>query len=326
MNLRGLAFLVWLGFAGPALAETPDCGDVDLSADPSIKPDWVAHADDLVNADGLLWKIDKPGLAASYLYGTMHSTSAGAMRLAGQAASYAAGAKAIATELGAIDSARKVEIGATMLRAALSPDVDTFAGLIEGEEAKRVEKFLLDKGTPVEMAHHLKLWMLAISASLPNCELEGQAKGLPEVDESFARIAEAHGAPVVALESVDEQLQAIASIPATLAASLLETAAKGGPLADGGYSTLLSLYEQKRPAAALAVLDAAPGLTDAERQAEADLTRRLLADRNETMVERAAPLLEKGGAFIAVGALHLSGKRGLIERLRAKGYQVTDVW
>jgi uncharacterized protein YbaP (TraB family) len=37
-------------------------------------------------------------------------------------------------------------------------------------------------------------------------------------------------------------------------------------------------------------------------------------------------LLEKGGAFIAVGALHLSGKRGLIEILRSKGWKVANVW
>ena len=44
------------------------------------------------------------------------------------------------------------------------------------------------------------------------------------------------------------------------------------------------------------------------------------------MAERAAPLLAKGGAFIAVGALHLTGKNGLIERFRAAGYRVVNVW
>ena len=60
--------------------------------------------------------------------------------------------------------------------------------------------------------------------------------------------------------------------------------------------------------------------------ATAELTRLLLADRNDVMAQRAAPLLAKGGAFIAVGALHLSGKRGIIEILRHEGYQVTNVW
>ena len=54
--------------------------------------------------------------------------------------------------------------------------------------------------------------------------------------------------------------------------------------------------------------------------------RALLQDRNAIMAERAAPLLASGGAFIAVGALHLAGKTGLVEQFRADGYTVTKVW
>jgi uncharacterized protein YbaP (TraB family) len=324
MRLCWLALLALLVLTPPAFAG--DCGGVDLSVDPSIKPDWKSHADALVNGEGLLWRIDKPGLAASYLYGTMHSTQSGPMRLAREAAPYAEKARVIATELGDLDSTKKIEIGASMLHEAMSPDADTFAGLIEGEDATRVETMLAAKGTPAVMAHHLKLWMLAIAASLPKCELQGQANNLPEVDQSFAEIGKAHHIPVIGLETVDEQMRVIASITPALAAAQLTSMARGGGLADGGYATLLSLYDQKKPAAALAVLDAAPGIGPQEREASDEMTRRLLADRNDVMAARAAPLLAKGGVFVAVGALHLSGKRGLIALLRAQGYQVTKVW
>jgi uncharacterized protein len=52
----------------------------------------------------------------------------------------------------------------------------------------------------------------------------------------------------------------------------------------------------------------------------------LLTGRNATMAARARPLLQEGGAFIAVGALHLPGKDGLIERFRAQGYSVAREW
>ena len=39
--------------------------------------------------------------------------------------------------------------------------------------------------------------------------------------------------------------------------------------------------------------------------------------RDGLRIERALPLLQKGNLFIAVGALHLSGKEGLVELLRA---------
>jgi len=74
------------------------------------------------------------------------------------------------------------------------------------------------------------------------------------------------------------------------------------------------------------VLDAEPDLTQSNRDSITKLTRALLADRNETMATRAAPWLAKGGAFIAVGALHLAGKGGLVELVRKQGYQVVKVW
>ncbi len=43
------------------------------------------------------------------------------------------------------------------------------------------------------------------------------------------------------------------------------------------------------------------------------------------MRDRALPLLGKGGAFIAVGALHLPGDKGLVALFREAGYTVTAV-
>jgi hypothetical protein len=44
------------------------------------------------------------------------------------------------------------------------------------------------------------------------------------------------------------------------------------------------------------------------------------------MLQRMQPRLEEGQAFIAVGALHLPGNKGLIQLLRQQGYNVSAVW
>src|SRR3546814_12070663 len=44
-----------------------------------------------------------------------------------------------------------------------------------------------------------------------------------------------------------------------------------------------------------------------------------LDDRNRTMVERMAPLLERGNAFVAVGALHMPGDEGIRSEERRVG-------
>jgi uncharacterized protein len=312
---------------GSAAADTPVCHGRDLSDNPDVKPDLAAHADELVNGEGLLWRVEKPGLAPSYLYGTIHSTNAAAISLAGEAIAYLADVKVVATELGGpMDAAAKAELGAGMLRVALSPKEDTLAGALSSQDLGVVDAFLSARGYPEEMSHHLKLWFLAVATSLPLCEAEAAQKGLPEVDEVIAEFGQGHGLPVVALETVAEQTQTLTSVPNKLAATMLLATARAPSANDDAYVTLLSLYSQKRPAMAIAVLDAMPGLAQEERSAEAEFTRLLLVGRNELMMKRSAPLFAKGGAFVAVGALHLPGKGGLIERARAAGYRVTKIW
>jgi uncharacterized protein YbaP (TraB family) len=47
--------------------------------------------------------------------------------------------------------------------------------------------------------------------------------------------------------------------------------------------------------------------------------------RNATMFRNALPLAEAGGAFLAVGALHLPGRRGLAQMFSDAGFEVTPV-
>jgi uncharacterized protein YbaP (TraB family) len=57
----------------------------------------------------------------------------------------------------------------------------------------------------------------------------------------------------------------------------------------------------------------------------AEVAREIIDKRNFTMRDTALPLLKQGNAFIAVGAVHLVGKDGLVELFRAAGYTVTMV-
>jgi uncharacterized protein YbaP (TraB family) len=43
------------------------------------------------------------------------------------------------------------------------------------------------------------------------------------------------------------------------------------------------------------------------------------------MVERMDGLLQEGDAFVAVGALHLPGRQGILQLLADRGYRVTRV-
>ncbi|MGE5183271.1 MAG: TraB/GumN family protein [Acidobacteriota bacterium] len=66
----------------------------------------------------------------------------------------------------------------------------------------------------------------------------------------------------------------------------------------------------------------AAGYTDAELDAIDD---EMIFARNAKWIPELEPLLDAGGAYIAVGAAHLRGPRGVVALLKARGYQVTRV-
>ena len=320
--------LLLAGGAGVAAApDAPACGGHDLAAGLDIGAARAARADDLTDAQGLLWRVSRDGLASSYLFGTIHSTDDSAVAIARRAAALAASGKVVATELGGpMDAIDKSALGAKLFAAGIDREDDTFLPDLAGPSGAAVETYLADRGVPKELAHHLRLWFLVVSAAAPKCEAARELAGLAEVDEVIARAGVDAKIPVVALESADEQMAALAAEPPALSAALLTTSARLPRLDDDGYATMLQLYREGRPAEMTAVVDALPALTPKERAAEHRSDALLLAGRNATMATRAAPLLANGGAFIAVGALHLPGKGGLIARFRAMGYRVENVW
>jgi hypothetical protein len=328
LALRACAFVLGVLTLCLAEAEPPKaCQGSDLAQVAGVAAADAARADDLVNGDGLLWRIERPGLAPSFLFGTIHSTDESALEVARRAAQLINGSKVVATELGGpMDSVRKANITAATLAKALDRDHDTFEGAIAPADRERIEKFIAGLGYPTEFAHHLKAWFLAVLTAIPACEAEREGRDLPEVDQFLAETAKDHGVKVIGLETPEEQLDAIASLRPEVAATLLTLAARDPGLNDDLYATMLRLYREGRPAEIVAVADVVGGLNEAERAAEDEFMRKLLQDRNAIMAERAAPLLASGGAFIAVGALHLAGKTGLVEQFRAHGYMVTKVW
>ena len=228
LALSACAFLIGALTFSLAQAEPPKpCQGSDLTQVEGLAAAEAARADDLVNGDGLLWRIEKPGLAPSYLFGTIHSTDESALEVARRAAQSINGAKIVATELGGpFDTIEKANITAATLTKALDRDHDTFEGAIAPEDRQEIEKLITSLGYPAEFAHHLKPWFLAILTALPTCEAERETLNLPEVDQFLAETARDLGVKVIGLETAEEQLAAIANMRPDVAATLLTLAAR----------------------------------------------------------------------------------------------------
>jgi uncharacterized protein YbaP (TraB family) len=89
--------------------------------------------------------------------------------------------------------------------------------------------------------------------------------------------------------------------------------------------TLVQMYVKRQVGAAMPFQLALAAENGVPASAFDGFKKVLLADRNIKMRDAAIPKLEKGRAFIAVGALHLPGDTGLVALLRARGYTLDPV-
>jgi uncharacterized protein YbaP (TraB family) len=146
------------------------------------------------------------------------------------------------------------------------------------------------------------------------------------LDHVLVMEAQAAGKPVRALETADEQIEAFAGLsPATQVALLRDAAARQEQI-QAAVVPLREAYLQRDLAAMERINAEAMGDTPGLAGEREELLERVLHARNARFVARVVPYVDRGGAFIAFGALHLYGPTGVLAQLAARGYRVNRVW
>ena len=324
------SFLAALFFAtSQARADAPLCKGKDLTATLATeKPDELAaikaEAAKTINGDRLLWKIQKDGVAPSYLFGTMHMTDPRVTSLTPAAAKAFDEAKTIVIET--TDVLDKSQMTAALLR---NPELMMFTGdatltsLLSPEDKDALEKGLASRGIMLASVIKMKPWMLAAMVALPACEMARQASGAPVLDVKLAQDAKADGKTLMGLETVTDQLGAMASLPMEFHIRGLVDSLKLGDRMDDIMETMIELYQREQVAMIMPLVAAATKDAGVSDEGYAEFEQTMITARNVTMVDHAAPIIDQGSAFIAVGALHLPGPDGVVELLRDAGYEVS---
>ncbi|WP_309082617.1 TraB/GumN family protein [Chelativorans sp.] len=326
--LFAMALLLLAG--AQAQAEEPiACEGANLVAqlateDPALLREIENEAAATPNGEGLLWRIEADGAAPSYLFGTMHVTDPRVTRLPGQAQE-------------AFDLASTVAIETTQIldEAAMMAAVFEKPGLMmfsQGEsltdhltpdQRKIVEEEFEERGAPFDGISKMKPWILVSLVSMPDCELKRQQAGAIILDAKLAKEAKAAGKKVAGLETVAEQLSAMASLPMELHVRGLVGAIELGDRMDDMIETMVALYLDGRTGMFRPALGKLLPMGEGEAADYSAFEQRMIDARNHVMAERSQKLIEEGGAFIAVGAMHLPGPNGLVELLRKAGYRLS---
>lgn len=324
-----LSIVLLIG-SSPAIADEIACkGEDMLQALQVNNPDsyqtMLVEEAASANGQARLWKIEKAGAKTSYLFGTMHLTDPRVIDLTPEARSMFDTSRTVV-----IESTEILDPAVAMKALMAKPDLmmftngESLASYLKPEQARILEERLKVRGIQLATVSNMKPWLIAGMVSLPACEAKRKKDGAPFLDIKIAKDAQSNGKELVGLETMAEQFEAMASVPMELhMKGLLDSLSMGDKLEDV-LETMVVLYTEGRIGAIVPFLKAASGEKDTDN-GYSQLEKAMIVARNRTMLDRALPVLAKGPAFIAVGALHLPGDSGLVELFRQQGFAVTAI-
>lgn len=293
-----------------------------------------ARAAEMANPLGRFWKITAPGGQVSHLWGTFHTPDPQLLALPAALRAAIDGARIVALEADPLPDTRD--------EARAAQDADWIWVPWDAPPPERgdlpprvldwVRARLEDLGwTGADYVGQLSDAGLASFLVADPCG-DFLAGVLPGQDGYIAQEAFLAGAGVTGLQAPGDFGRQLTdpSRAAEARAILIYFAAFLGPeSADRALrETLVALYLQGRLAEMDMLVNAGLArVLGAAQAAEVVETadRYLLVERNGFFTLAARPLLDAGGALIAVGAAHLPGETGMVEMLRDAGYLVERV-
>lgn len=329
LALISVAFIL---FSPPAHAEDAACGARDLVADleksdPAAYEKLKAEGEKVKNSTHRFWKLEKPGQPADWLLGTMHVADPRVTELPPEAKSAYAGARTVVLESDEILDQKKASLKLFATPGLMMfTDNKTLVDYLSPDDQKVLEKALMGRGIPLGSVVKMKPYILASMVSLSTCEMSRKSQGIPFLDVKLAVDAQAAGKQVKGVETLQEQLEAMASMPIEFHVRSLMSTVRYPDYTRDMMETTLKLYLRGELGMILpAGTYFAPEKDTSDFKDIDEFERRLVTVRNHHMADRADTILATGDVFMAVGALHLIGDQGLVELFRQKGYTVTPV-
>ncbi|MGE5792269.1 MAG: TraB/GumN family protein [Bacteroidota bacterium] len=266
--------------------------------------------------EGLLWRVSKAGLHDSFVFGTIHIADPRVNRIAKPVEDALARTRTLALELGggAVIDPQVFELEQFRDGRRLEP-------LIGDEAFAQVRAELGAQDVPERVIERMKPW--AAMVKLARAAPRGEETSL---DQRLLAAARARGLKVAPLEWVEEQIASFDAVPLESQIALLKHVLVNRAALEADVDATIDAW-LRGDLARLARLsdrmgDRFPGMGPHYRQ----LTRHLIHNRTILMHHRLFMPLRGGRVFVAVGALHLHGDKGLLGLIARDGYRVTRAW
>ncbi|MCC5812320.1 MAG: TraB/GumN family protein [Ectothiorhodospiraceae bacterium] len=251
-----------------------------------------------------------------YLFGTVHALPPDVLPLPDRIMNALAASDALVLELdlqeldpaslGALTMQRGMYLSGEGLRSRVSPEV-----------WDQIQQLARRHGLPTAMLDRMRPWLAGLTLTMAELASLGVTPD-QGVDLYLAEEARKLGVRFRALETADAQLSALADLPERSQIRMLEESLAEMQRLEAEFDDLLAAWQSGE-------LARVEGMAEQWIRADEAIYQAIIVDRHARWVPKLERILEDGEtAFVAIGALHLTGEDGLVELLRSRGYRVTS--
>ncbi len=282
----------------------------------------LAQASDshpIKHGEGRLWRVERGDAPPSHIIGTMHVSDRRVRNLPQPIQEVFQRSEQAAFELRFTPEERQAMLAGTGQSRACRCEL---AGQLDKKTYARVVARAAEYGLPEKVVARLHPFMLLYIFQMPPEEYRRQLDGDLSLDLYLIQWAYDLGMRVEGLETLEEHLGVLDLIPERDLAEVMREQLDRLDDEPDLHEQLLQDYlagDMRRVYREFQ--------EEAARDASArEFKEAFLDRRNRAMVQRMIPLLERGRAFVAVGALHMPGEEGILSLLERRGYRVTRLY
>ncbi len=284
----------------------------------------IAHASAIASSyQPFMWKVQNQG-ATVYLVGSIHALTPDFYPLPEAYQKAFASADRLAVELDP-ENLDPYQSSRLVQSKMWLPKGITLDQYLTQPQQQKLKDFAEENGSDYQRLLHIRPWMLVeqlTQAQLKDSEYQADYG----IDLHFLKQAKEKGLPILEIESLTQQISAIADAPFRAQLAMLTTSLE--QMEDKDYMAQMTEYwRQANP----------DGLYQFVYQDVLDtpqlkpMMEALLDHRNQRMADVISIYLgqspnSSSTTFVVIGALHLSGPKSVVYELEQKGYRVQPLF